>query len=137
MGLMGDIPEQDKKGLRSFGLITGAIIAVLFGLFFPLVLLDRPVPTWPWVIAGVLWLWALALPNTLRPVYHGWMHVGHVLGWVNTRIILGVVFYVVVLPMGLVMRIFADPMARRRTPAQTSYRVESVRLPKERMERPY
>lgn len=138
MGLMGDIPKQDKKGLRRFGLVTGAILAVLFGLFFPLVLLDRPVPAWPWALAGVLWAGALGWPNALRPVYHGWMHVGHALGWVNSRIILCVVFYLIVLPMGLIMRLAGkDPMSRRRIPGQTSYRVESTRLPKNRMERPY
>ena len=29
------IPELDRKGLRDFGLVTGAIIAGLFGVFFP------------------------------------------------------------------------------------------------------
>ena len=37
------IPVLDRKGLREFGLVTGGIIAGLFGLFFPW-LIERPFP---------------------------------------------------------------------------------------------
>ncbi len=52
----GEIPELDRQGLRQFALSTGAIVAVLFGLFFPW-LLDVNFPIWPWVVAGVLAGW--------------------------------------------------------------------------------
>ena len=49
------IPELDRKGLREFGLTTGAAVVAIFGLFFPWMLeLDWPV--WPWVIAAALWV---------------------------------------------------------------------------------
>jgi hypothetical protein len=44
------IPELDRKGLRDFGLVTGSIVAVLFGLFFPW-LLER---AWPLLALGNL-----------------------------------------------------------------------------------
>ena len=47
------IPELDRKGLREFGFVTGGIVAVLFGLFFPW-LLGRTIPVWPWVLCAVL-----------------------------------------------------------------------------------
>ncbi len=62
------IPELDRKGLREFGLVTGTIVAVLFGLFFPW-LLERAFPLWPWVVFGVLGAWALVAPLSLRPLY--------------------------------------------------------------------
>ncbi len=136
MSITAHLPEPDKKGLRDFGLTTGAIIVGLFGLLFPW-LFDRPFPVWPWVVATVLALWALTLPNTLRPVYRGWMAVGHVLGWVNTRIILAVLFYLVFLPAGMIMRILGkDPMARKFT-TDKSYRVPSTEYPANHFERPY
>jgi len=56
----------------------------------------------------------------------------------HTRIILGVLFYVLILPMGLIMRLFGnDPMARKWDKSAESYRVESVREPKERLEKPF
>ncbi len=79
--------QPNKKELREFGFITGAIAAVLFGLLLPW-LFDHELPRWPWIVAGILWVWALLLPTTLLPVYRGWIAIGHVLGWINTRIIL-------------------------------------------------
>jgi hypothetical protein len=72
------IPELDRKGLREFGLITGAIVAVLFGLFFPW-LLERSFPLWPWAIFAVLGAWALVAPLSLRLVYRAWMRFGRIL----------------------------------------------------------
>ena len=42
----------------------------------------------------------LMMLGVFKHVYQGWMWVGHVMGWVNTRIILGVLLYGVVTPMG-------------------------------------
>ena len=54
------IPELDRKGLRRFGLTTGAIVVAVFGLFFPW-MLDLNWPRWPWIIAAPLWSLALFL----------------------------------------------------------------------------
>ena len=47
------IPELDRKGLRQFGIVTGGILAGLFGLFFPW-LLEHSYPYWPWIVGGLL-----------------------------------------------------------------------------------
>jgi hypothetical protein len=133
-----DIPHLDSKGLRKFGITTGAIIVVLFAIFFPWVFDATAMPVWPWILAGLLWLPAVFLPGTLQPVYSAWMKIGHAIGWVNTRIILGFLFYVLVLPMGLVMRLFGkDPMARKYDKSASSYRIKSVSEPKDRLEKPF
>ena len=135
---MMEVPILDNAGLRKFGITTGAIIVVLFAFFLPWIFDVETMPMWPWIIAGVLWVPALILPSLLRPVYTTWMKIGHGIGWVNTRIILGVLFYVLVLPMGLIMRLFGnDPMARKQDKAASSYRIESVNEPKDRLEKPY
>ena len=135
---MMEFPSLDNKGLRKFGFTTGAIIVVLFALFFPWVFDVAVMPMWPWIIAGALWVPALLVPAVLRPVYTTWMKIGHGIGWVNTRIILGVLFYVLVLPMGLIMRLFGnDPMARKRDESASSYRVESISEAKDRLEKSY
>lgn len=118
-----EIPELDAKGLRSFGLTTGAIILVLFGLFFPW-LLEVGIPRWPWVLGGVLGVWGLVHPTSLRPVYTNWMKFGLLLSKITTPIVMGIVFYVVIFPMGLMMRAFGkDPMQRKLDDTQTTYRV--------------
>ena len=133
-----DIPTLDKKGLRKFGITTGVIVVVIFALFFPWVLDLESMPKWPWILAGLLWVPALLVPNALRPVYTTWMKIGHAIGWINTRIILGVLFYALVLPMGLIMRLFGkDPMARKLSKSVSSYRKISVSEPKDRLEKPF
>ena len=133
-----NIPTLDNKGLRKFGLTTGAIIVLLFVLFFPWVFDAASLPMWPWVVAGILWVPALVMPGLLRPIYTTWMKIGHGLGWINTRIILGVLFYVMILPMGLIMRLFGkDPMSRKWDESASSYRIESAREPRDRLEKPY
>lgn len=133
-----EIPILDNAGLRKFGLTTGAIIIVLFVLFFPWVFDMEALPTWPWIVAAALWVPAFLMPVALRPVYNLWMKIGHGLGWVNTRIILGILFYAMFVPMGLIMRLFGgDPMARKLDASVSSYRKESIRVDKDRLEKPY
>ena len=132
------VPDLDNRGLRKFGIVTGAIIVVLFAFFFPWVFDMATMPMWPWIIAGMLWLPALLMPAALRPIYTTWMKIGHGIGWVNTRIILGLLFYMLVLPTGLVIRLFgSDPMARKRDKSASSYRIASVSEAKDRLEKPY
>lgn len=128
---------MSKQELRSFGLTTAVILAVLFGLLLPWVFNYRW-PSWPWVIAAILCAWALFLPATLRPVYHGWMKIGSILGWLNTRIILGILFYTVFVIVGLIMKLIGnDPMSRKLDKSSKSYRVTSQPRKKDHVERPF
>ena len=132
-----DIPNLDNRGLRKFGLVTGAIIIFLFALLFPW-LLGRSVPLWPLFLAFALWLPAVLMPAMLRPVYSMWMKLGLMLGWVNSRIILSVLYYAIIVPFGLVMRILAkDPMRRKFDATVDSYRVKSHRVDRDRLEKPF
>lgn len=128
---------MSKKELREFGLITGGILALLFGLLLPW-LFDHAFPLWPWIAAGILWAWALLLPASLLPLYRAWMAVGNVLGWINTRIILAFLFYALFLPAGLIMKLLGkDPMNRKIDPSLKTYRVTHPHPEKNHVERPY
>ncbi len=130
------IPELDRKGLREFGLTSGAIVAVIFGLFFPW-LLELGLVWWPWILFGVLSLMALAVPMTLQPVYRIWMRFGLMMSKITTPIIMGAVFYLIITPTGLVMKVFSkDPLRRKLVDKESSYRVPSHKPERERIERP-
>ncbi len=134
---MGTATTPDKKTLVTFGLVAGGVVAVLFGLLFPW-LRGRGVPAWPWAAAAVLVAGALGAPALLSPVYRGWMAIGAALGWVNTRILLGAVFFLVVTPIGAVMRMTGrDPLRRGFDPRGRTYRVPSARAPRDSMEVPF
>ena len=57
-------------------------------------------------VGGLLVLAGLAFPERLGPVYRGWMGLARVLSRVTTPIFLGIVYFVVLAPVGLVMRLF-------------------------------
>ncbi len=131
------IPELDRKGLRKFGLTTGVAVVILFGLFFPW-LLELTWPAWPWLVAAVFWSLALFNPPWLRRIYRGWMRFGLLASRVTTPLVLGIVFFAMISPMAVVRRFFGrDPMQRALEPDRKSYRVQSAKNPRERLERPF
>lgn len=132
-----DINNPSNQDLRKFGLTMGAMIGVLFGGVLPW-LFGFDFPLWPWPVAACFALPGLVFPASLSRVFRGWMKFAGVLGWINTRILLGVVFMLVFAPVGLVMRLFGnDPMRRKRLPAAVSYRVVRTERNVENMENPY
>jgi hypothetical protein len=132
------IPELDSKGYRDFALMTGAIVVVLFGLFFPWVF-ERALPWWPWALFAVLAVWGLAAPMSLRPVYNIWMKFGLFMGtYIMTPIIMFVVFFGLFFPVGLIMKLFGkDSMARKLDSSVDSYRVPSDTPPAKNLEKPF
>ena len=131
------VENPGKAELRKFGLVFGAIVASVFGLLLPWIF-EFAWPLWPWIVIGISWLWSLVHPDSLYWVYLSWMKFGHVAGWVNTRIILGIMFFAVFFPVGLVMRLLGnDPMRRTIDSSATSYRIISIPLEKDHVERPF
>jgi uncharacterized membrane protein len=114
--------QSDAKQLRKFGLMVGGIFCAI-GLW-PAIFRGQNPRLWAVTIGVLLLVPALILPRMLAPVYRVWMMVGETLGWINTRILLGIVFYGLITPMGLIMRLFDnDPMHRKHEPGVESYRV--------------
>ncbi len=107
---MSDTIEIRK--FRRFGLLVGGVFAII--AIWPFVFRGDGPRLWAGLIAGVLVVLGLGFPTGLRSVYRIWMWVGHILGDWNTRILLGIVYFVVMTPMGMVMRWFGwDPLDRR------------------------
>ncbi len=122
--------------LRKFGLVTAGMLILFFDLLIPWIW-DLAMPVWPLYPAVILVSMALIIPAALGPVYKIWMRFAEALGWVNTRIILSLIFFLVFFPFGMIMRMFNDPMRRKFDPAADSYRVTSNPTKPENMERPF
>ena len=140
------LPELDRVGLRKFGLITAGLLVLLFGILLPWLWTGRPnwptdlahgvSPSWPWVIGLMLSCWSLLAPATLRVPYRVWMFFAVVLGAINSRIILGVVFLLVFVPIGLIVRMTSgNPMMR--TGPNGSFRIPSKSRKPDHMEKPF
>ena len=126
-------PIPDKQELRKFGLVFATGLVLIFGLFLPW-LVEKPWPSWPWIAAAVFAGTALVLPQVLKPVFLLWMKIGHVVGWINTRIILGIFFFILFAPVALLFRLLGkDPMRRRLDSSAKTYRIKSEHLPRQRM----
>jgi hypothetical protein len=129
--------KSEKKELRSFGLVFAAIVIGLFGLLIPW-LREHPLPNWPFSVGIVFVALALLFPLGLKPFFKLWMKFGAVMGFINTRIILAVFFFLFVTPIGWIMRAFKyDPMRRQIQADATSYRIASKPQTKEDLEKPY
>ncbi|QCH15040.1 hypothetical protein CB0101_08960 [Synechococcus sp. CB0101] len=115
-------PVPSIRQLREFGLVVGSLIAVVFGWLLPALHRHPPI-VWPFWVGIPLFILGLCAPSLLRHPYRAWMALGHALGWVNGRIVLGVVYWVVLQPIALVMRLSGhDPLRRRWDPSASTYR---------------
>ncbi|VAW71537.1 hypothetical protein MNBD_GAMMA12-3558 [hydrothermal vent metagenome] len=135
--MKNEIVKLDTIGYRNFGLVTGAIFIVIFGMFLPWVF-SFNFPIWPWILAGVLAALALIIPKGLEPIYIVWMKLGNVLNWINTRLILGIMFYIIFVPVGtLLMLIGKVPISKKFNNELGTYRKQCEQKDKENMEHPY
>jgi hypothetical protein len=128
--------QDENKQLRHFGLTVGGIFAAI-GLW-PLVFRAQGPRLWALALGVALVVPALVLPRSLIRVHRAWMAAAEGLAWINTRILLSVVFYGLVTPMGVVMRCFGrDPMQRRFEANATTYRVPKPLRPAAHMTRQF
>lgn len=104
---------------RQFGLVVGGLLLAL-----GLVLLTwRHRTTAGAVLAApgaVLLLLAAFAPSLLAAPHRGWLKFSHVLGTVNGFLFLSIVFFLVLTPLGLLLRLFGRDELRRRGPAPAS-----------------
>lgn len=120
------------KDLRSFGLLVGGVFCMI-GLW-PMVFRGEPLRLWGVALGGLLILLGGVIPQSLGPAYKGWMWVGHVLGWINARILLGIVFYGLITPIGLIFRIMGKDSMRLAFSAESqTYRVLRTPRPRSHM----
>jgi hypothetical protein len=114
--------QHTNHQLRSFGLIVGGVFLVIGA--WPYFWRAQPPRSWALVLSGLLILPGLAWPAVLHKPYGLWMGLAHVLGWINTKIILTLMFYTVFTPAAFIMRLIGkDPMNRGFDAAATTYRV--------------
>ena len=114
--------KLEKKILRDFGLLMAGVFGGVFGLLLPY-WKSKGFVLWPWPLTGFFLLFGLFFPMGLAPIYKVWMKVGHVLGKINSTIILSVVYFVIITPLGLLLRLLGkDALDAKFDPKATTYR---------------
>ena len=108
--------------LRRFGMMVGGLLG-LIGLW-PSIVRGEPPRLWMVGLAIMLIVPACVAPRILAPAHRAWMFLGDALGWVNTRLVLGLIFFIIVTPTGIVLRLAGrDPMRRALDATASTYRV--------------
>ena len=115
--------QVSKKQLREFGLIIGFGIPIIMGWILPY-FSGNLFHDWTLWIGTITLLLSFLKPSLLFYPYKGWMALGHSLGWVNSRIVLGLVFILILLPIAFIMRAVGYDPLRIKKVNQKSYREE-------------
>lgn len=94
--------KSTKRDLRNFGLSVGAVILIIGSLLF---WKERPSHPYFLGIGAFLMVSGIIFPTLLKPLQKVWMTLAVVLGWIMTRVILSILFYLVFTPIGIAARI--------------------------------
>ena len=125
------------KELKDFGLIMAGMLILMFGLVLPW-LFSFSMPYWPFVAAFGFVVVALLKPLLLGPVNRVWLKISDVLGWVNTRLVMGIIFFLLIVPIGLIVRLFKkDPLNNEWSEVAKSYRINTKVRNKDHLEKPF
>ncbi len=112
--------KLDKVTLKSFGLTIGAVFLALGSLF--LFRQKHNIAINNFVASGMFFTAGLVFPILLKPIFIIWMRFAFILGWINTRVILIILFYLVFTPLGLLIRLFRIDLLERKNKGATYWR---------------
>ncbi len=101
----------DNKTLKRYG-VTMFVALVIIGTI--LLVKHKPGFVWLYAAGGMFLISGITIPSSLKQVYIAWMKLAFVLGWINTRIILALMFYLVFTPIGLAMKLFGKDLLDRK-----------------------
>jgi len=131
------LTPHDRRELRHFGLGLALLVMLFFWGLLPW-LGERPRPAWPLATGGVVATLALVWPVAIYPIYRLLLPVARVLGVVNTWLLLGAVFFGILLPVGWVLRRLGRLQYQTGfDPDAASYRIEVPTDHPVRLEEPF
>jgi hypothetical protein len=116
--------EVHGSSNRTLGLVFGTVFLIIGVLpwFF-----GGPIRWWSLIVCAAFAVVALTIPRVLAPLNRVWTRFGLLLHKVVSPIVLGIMFYGVITPMGVAMRWFGkDPLRLRYDAAAKSYWLERV-----------
>ncbi len=111
--------KSTKKELRSFGFVVGGMLLLIAVILYFKGSVNYIYFSSIGILLAVL---GLSLPEVLLPFQKSWMALAVVLGFIMTRVILSILFYIVITPIGIIARIFGkDFLDEKISKSKTSY----------------
>tara|TARA_Y100000590_G_scaffold465270_1_gene637088 strand:+ start:1177 stop:1587 length:411 start_codon:yes stop_codon:yes gene_type:complete len=120
--------KTSNKDIRSFGITIGIILFIISAILF---YYDKSSYQIIAYIGGGFIALGTIIPILLKPIYILWMTFAVILGWVMTRVILSIVFYFIMTPIGLLTRLLGEDFLALKKSNSGSYwnkRDQSVEL---------
>ena len=114
---------------RSFGLVFSFIFLIIS--VYP-ILDDDPLRLWSLMIATVFLILGLLNSKLLSPLNKTWFKFGIFLGKIISPFVMGIIFFLVVTPIGFLMRMFGKDLLRLKLNSDKSYWIEKTE-PKSKM----
>ena len=112
--------KKTKTELRQFGLLIAIAFPLIIGWIIPAIS-GHHFRSWTLIISFPSLIFAILKPSSLQYPYKLWIKLGNVLGFINSHIILGIVFLLILVPISFLMKIFGyDPLRKKR--GQKTYR---------------
>ena len=104
MNIRDDIKQlkTSDRDLRKFGLMVGGVFLLLGLLFLARHPNRTPYFVWP---GGILMIAGAIIPRAIKWIYIAWMSVAFVLGFVMAHVILALLFFLIITPLGLIARL--------------------------------
>ena len=97
------VSKDDADALQTFAITMSIAFVVIFMGLLPW-LLTAAIPLWPAILSMLLMLLYFCKPSFLYYPYITWMVVASVLGFINTRLILALAYYLLIVPIGIIMQ---------------------------------
>ena len=117
--------KASNKELRKFGFIFGFGLPIFVGFLIP-ALGGHTFKLWTLLLAIPTLLISVFKVSLLSIPYKIWMKIGYFLGYINSRIILGLIFILLLIPISSIMKLFNyDPLKRKFTKS-TSYKINKT-----------
>lgn len=114
--------QPESRLLKQFGRIWFPLFYLVVGGIARWKYGSPQVGWWIWGIGAALSLISLAIPQILRWIFVGMSVVTFPIGWVVSHLLLGLIFYGIVTPIGLLLRLFGrDPLQRKFDPQAKTY----------------
>ena len=95
--------KSEKSDFRKFGITIGVILLIIAGFLF---WKEKESFQIILTVGTILFVLGILVPAILKPIYWTWMIFATILGWIMTRVILSLLFYIIITPIGLIPRFF-------------------------------
>ena len=107
-----------KSSEKSFGILF-AIVFFLIGIWS--LLNGSSLKVWPLVLSFIFLIVAFFKQELLKPLNNIWIKIGEVLGRIVAPMVMALIFFLVITPLSLIMRLFGKDLLRLKTSKDKSY----------------